>query len=420
MTRAADNFVISFAKIGTDWLIADVWAEEVENCGYNDILYNYDNRVASFNTWLMDSRETAELMAESMITSNAEAEIQAVTVSAVKQIGTYNSTRATAYAGTYSSSASSPVVSEFVNDNYHNFGSVNCMNFVSQCIYAGLGGNDLATEIATAPYPMDVPDSTSNRDGWYYANAANYNWTWTCADGFKYYAFGINSNSSYGLTSSKAILPAGSTSFTDAQMQSGSLKSSEPTVYDLPGAALSINWTDSKTGEQCWHAVIIWKATSLAFTGVQICENSPMRKGITLSDSGYANKTIYYIKPFKMVEDTSCGSRSAHTFVDGYLGCTHCDYTKLEVWGSVYNPLPVNTTLTLTGTANATCYRMAIGIAYENEAAVWTNYYNVSSFSKTYTFTRAGLYTITIAARDVTDVDQLTSADTHVYKIRIY
>lgn len=412
---AADNFIVSFVKLDDNWLIADIWAEEIANCGYDDILYNYSDRISSFNTWLTKSKQSETFGEIEEVITQEDNNIQPLALAHVKSTGLYNSSRATAYAATYASSNPNADTTKFVNANYYNFGSVNCMNFVSQCIFAGLGGNDLSSDISNSAFPMDVRSA-----GWYYSSVSDYTIPWTCADYFKYYTFGINSSSTVGLRTTKAVIPAGSTSFSSAVIQTGSVSTSALTASVLPGAALILNWTDSE-GDSRWHAVMVWKATSLSFNDVLLCENSPMRKGLSLNESGYSNMTIYYIKPHSMAEDLSCGSYSSHNYVDGYLGCTRCNYTKLEVWGGpTTNPIPVNTTLTLTGTANATCYRMAIGIAYENESASWTHYYGVSSFSKSYTFTRTGLYTITVAARDVTDVDQLSSGDAHVFKIRVY
>lgn len=106
--------------------------------------------------------------------------------------------------------------------------------------------------------------------------------------------------------------------------------------------------------------------------------------------------------------------------VIGTLETKAINYTSLCVWGNVSRPIPVNTTLSLLGTANTTCYRMMIKITAPNGTITRQEATNASVVSKSYNFSQVGLYTIEIFGRDLPESNTWSSTDTHVYKIRVY
>lgn len=145
-----------------------------------------------------------------------------------------------------------------------------------------------------------------------------------------------------------------------------------------------------------------------------------MRKAVSLADRGYHTSAIYLIIPNYMIRSSACGSYPFHHFLDDYAGCTRCNFTKLRVTGNMYQPVSVNTTLNITGTANINCYRMAIGITTPSGTTTWYEAEDTDTITQVYPFYQTGLYTITISARDVTDLDALSSTDSHTFKLRVY
>ena len=65
---------------------------------------------------------------------------------------------------------------------------------------------------------------------------------------------------------------------------------------------------------------------------------------------------------------------------------------------------------------------MAVNVQYDEKdaASSWTEYLNTNQVSRSFTFTRTGLYVITVVARDVSPSDANSITSTHVFKIRVY
>ena len=171
------------------------------------------------------------------------------------------------------------------------------------------------------------------------------------------------------------------------------------------------------------HALV---AVTASNTEIVFCANSPMRRLYPNEDSPF-----YFTRPFDIVipkHYQTVSECTGHTYETGAnadglsANCQNCEYLVLRITSVLKHPVPAGTTLNIAGVVNRPCYRTAIGISYNGGTASWTEYQNVSSiFSRSYTFSRAGLYTITLAVRDTNDETDPDSQNvSHVYTIRVY
>lgn len=136
----------------------------------------------------------------------------------------------------------------------------------------------------------------------------------------------------------------------------------------------------------------------------------------TYVDSSYYNKTrsktattstvksqgSTYIDSVKSANrnqypDNSYNSSDNYWYV--YTGTTDVVQVVPTINASFSSSTTVLSPITITGTANMTCYRIAIGIKPPVGNEEWFEGYSVMSYSKTYTPTQAGTYQVTIAAR---------------------
>lgn len=401
---AGDNYVVYFAKLNGEWIIADVYAEEIEANGYSDILTSIDTRTGLFDIWLESDTLLSNddpIYTVSIEPSNGtEITPQAITTQYDK---TYNQANAVAYANTYATAnytAATGNVSSYMNPYFFDFSTLggNCQNFVSQCIWAGFGGNDAASAISRNQFPMNT--------SWYCESNGDHSGSFTATSYFRNY---INGEGSYSgqspalIASDYEIDVDGATAFTGF------------TSSQLLGAVLHVNST-------LGHAIIITSATGNTFSGIKFSGNSPMRRARKLTDDNYQLYDMVLIIPEKMMLGRTCGGGGIHTFSGSSCTCTQagCGFVKLEVIGTMLGPIEVNTSKTISGSANATCYRMAMGITTPSGSTSWYEVTNTNSIYRTYVFSEVGLYTITISGRDISPENENSVSDTHIFKIRVY
>lgn len=370
--ECGDNYVVHLLKIDGAWYIVDVEAEALIAYGMTNLVETYDDLIAEFDARPLDvaSNETAE--PQRSITGYDRA---------------YNVNNAIAYAYTYATQSyiGDYNNASFLNDNFHDYTyeNGNCQNYVSQCIWAGFGGVNTATAISSLQFPM--------YNNW---NPQKSEW--------------VSVNKFYGeVTSSDSKFNALTYSI------NGSFSAVPLTI--LPGSTLQVR---SKNRTNYHHALLITDVFGTAYTQIEICGNSPMRKAVMLGEIYEPDMRL--IVPQSMQNGRTCTAAS-HSFDGVKNKCSNCGFIKLNVTGDMLKPVAVGTTHTLTATANPTaiCYRMAICISYNGQDA-WTEYTITNQISKTYTFSHTGLYTITVVARDLdpNNADSVTA--THVYTIRVY
>ena len=376
-----DNYIVYLGEIQNEWVILDVYSEELAAYGLTDMRVTYSDRIAEFD----------QLLAMSNNAPSDDTSILSQATSTTTYDRAYNANNAIAYAYTYTTTAHNDVSSgnntAFLNENFGNYSDIggNCQNFTSQCVWAGFGGNDDEAYVESNAFPMN--------NSWYESDGNAHSGAWTATDNFYDY---VSSNSCEMLTVRGFV--DGSFSYISAAT--------------LPGAVLHVNPKNGGYG----HAVLITKATGQSLSEIEICGNSPMRKAVRLSD--LYSGSMRLIIPTAMKNGRNC-TGGTHSFAGSHCKCSSCGFVKLTVSGNMLKPVPAGSAQTIVATANTTCYRIAICVSYDDEV-LWTEYTNTAQATRSFTFTQAGLYTITIVARDVdpSDADSVTS--THIYKVRVY
>ena len=94
----------------------------------------------------------------------------------------YNRSAAAEYALEYSDSTHTTSATSAYNSKFPEFAPNDCQNFVSQCVWAGLGGSDTTTAINNRNKPM----ITSGDRAWY-CNKSGHSATWSMVGDFRNY-----------------------------------------------------------------------------------------------------------------------------------------------------------------------------------------------------------------------------------------
>ena len=117
---------------------------------------------------------------------------------------------------------------------------------------------------------------------------------------------------------------------------------------------------------------------------------------------------------------------SGHTYTSMSSGngtdslCNNCGYSRLQISPTTFAPFSKNTTKTISATTSINCYRIAIGVTDPDGSTRWLPYSMGRSYiNESYTFTKAGLYTITVSARDINDSLSGSTAKSVVYQVRV-
>lgn len=95
----------------------------------------------------------------------------------------YNRTNAAEYALQYSDSTHTNSATSAYNSKFPQFAPNDCQNFVSQCVWAGLGGSNTSTAISNKNKPM----ITTTGRKWFCSSASSYTTSWTVVGDFRDY-----------------------------------------------------------------------------------------------------------------------------------------------------------------------------------------------------------------------------------------
>ena len=415
-SACGDHYTVYFSKINGQWCIVDIYSEAIDVYGLTQDQFNCEDATEQFDALMLESSISS---AES-VTLNPETTIAPyatdATVSGNNRM-TYNAANAAAYAFTYTTTShnyygASGDNTTFTNDFFIYISGANCMNFASQCVWAGLGGNDMQEAINWKNWPMDQSSSASTDSVWYATkNEATSTW---CSCG-SFYDYIVD----HGDDTSENTLKA---TYCEIESNEGFSGISSP-LTTLKGAVLLVHGSDGDFS----HAVFVNNATGTDYSDVYICANNVMRKNVPISFEGtyYSGNPIRIISPkyFYIKKECTVHTYPTATTAPGGKGtkCLTCDYIDLRVTGQMTGPIPVGSTFTILGNANYTCYKMRICVQYEGNSGTWTEYYNTNSVSRTVTFNQTGLYYITIEGYDSDpSVDPNATARRHVFAIRVY
>ena len=253
------------------------------------------------------------------------------------------------------------------NGLFSNYGNVDCMNFASQCLWAGLGGSNDETAIDNYDKPMD--------------NSGTYLWKkdvvyWTSCSNFRSYL--SNNTSESGLYGSTAYDNFNSVTI--------------GTIIHGPGNV------------PYGHACIVVNPGNLTRSTIEVSAHSSNQYHVSISYLfGTSSVAVNTVTAYKTVSTCSHSYSSISPASDGTDGtCNSCDYERLRIRVNALAPCSANTSKTISGLATINCYRMSASVTSPSGTVTWLgNAYNTSSYSTTYTFPSAGLYKVTIYGRDL-------------------
>ena len=368
-------FYLELLNMNGNWLIIDMseqysWFDALykNNPSFNvDALINeFESNIASNiqDSYFANENQTIDEVSPMSLTGYA-----------------YNKTNATAYAYTYTTSESSNTPSDFHNDNFYDYSSDggDCINFVSQCIWAGLGGSNLEYTINSHVFPMD--NSGSNK--WYSSSTRSSSGSWIHTGAFRTYADASNQASSeVGLRTNKHCISEGA-SFSSISNYSNVLL----------GAMLLV---EGGNGSDYGHAVIVTDVAGSSRNQVYYCAHTNMAKHKKLTDGGYGSCPIIVYAPTSFYT----GSMSTGP--------------KIEV--TMYRPVRVGTQLTLTATSNTSYTHFVLRVTTPSGTYTEYTFDNASALTQSYTFSENGLYKIHVFGRDA----MYNSIAEYTYTIRTY
>ena len=431
MSYLGDRYTVELIRTNNDWYISNMTSDGIETEGISKQTFDYDIAVAQFDSYCATIRPELDAAADSeqleaMDAFDENMELQS-TGDNIDQSRTYNRTNAIAYANTYSSANYTQATGN--DPNYINRDLFayypergNCQNFVSQAVWAGFGGSNSASGVNINKFPMD----NIGMHQWYgtkYDGPMN----WAYVDHFyNYVSASNNDNDDIGMKGNIYTIYEGN-DFSSVTTNKASLL----------GAVLHVNYSTDNNGASGYgHAILLTEATGLTFNKVKFCGNSPMRRQVLLSDSSYTyNARLRLIVPTTMRHIVKCEKNDViypqHSYQATYSAgtpctCKTCGKCRLVVTPNMMRPMKTGTA-TVSGSANYTCYRMAIGITSPSGTTTWKEITNTKNASTTYNFSEKGLYTIKLCGRDVeegsTDINEklITSTNvTTVFTVRVW
>lgn len=282
------------------------------------------------------------------------------------------------------------------------------MNFASQCIYAGFWGSDDATSVDSSSFPQDASGTTATTR-WIAKPKVTY-WAWTAVSYFDDYIAAQSSQTDTRMTASQYEFSANTYTLTS--------------TLNLLGSVVFVPSSNGNYG----HAMVITKLTGSDRNQMFYSAHTSDVQNARLSDY-YPSCKLKFTVPVKMIEVVSCtGSAHSYTTISNQqngtdCSCNNCGHCKLYVKNDLQGCVSTGATVTLTGGTNVTCYRMAMKVQrVGSSTATWLGEVtNTNSYSASYKFTQAGLYIVTLYARD-TNPDVYPNDTTSVsstYVIRV-
>lgn len=204
----------------------------------------------------------------------------------------YNGVNAAAYAYTYSRLTAGARKPEYYNPRFVNYAGKggDCMNFASQCMWAGFGGSETASAISGHALPMDA----SGADQWFgrYAERDKINTSWISCQAFRQYLTGrsdaagtggANGSSEPGMYATVLDIAAGSP-----------VTGVEPP--ELVGAAAQVEGGSGAYG----HAIVITAADGLRRDQIYFCGHTKNVTHVKLGDCYLGELKIYIPRYFRV------------------------------------------------------------------------------------------------------------------------
>ena len=371
-------YTVDLLKIGGKWLIADVTDNDWFDATYKDEpSFSAADEIAVLESAL---HAEAECVVIDPVIDNAE-----VTATGSYQIP-YNAENAVAYAYNHTRQNAASWKTYYNPDFYHWRNDGDCMNFASQCVWAGFSGNLTRSSLDAHNQPMDT-DSTykwytcsqNYEDEYPYSEGYSNSYaSWRSCKNFRRYLTGKEDGT--GTTGSNAATDVGMKA-TVVEVGSGSTFSGI-TAVQLKGAVAHVDGTAGNYA----HAIVITEANGLARSQIYYSAHTGDAKYIKLGDSWTTCPIKAYIPQYFRTNESLS------------------DYIQYDM----IRPFACNSTKTISFSTNAAQYnmRMYITTPVSNQRSLIKDVSYGTDCSASYTFTEQGYYKVECYSR-------ATSADTY-------
>ena len=356
-----DLFIVNLLKAKDRWFVVDAY----EPFDWFDSRYKYSSDF-KLDSLLSEYAEEDTLLPDVGVSSDNN-----VTRSSSLS---YNADNATAYAYTYTTSVSENTPTDFYNDNFQYFSS-DCMNFASQCVWAGFGGNNDVDVINSNVVPMDSTGSYY----WFNSKTANqHSGSWSSCSNFRTYATNSNgATSETGLRTTKYSIGSNNSFYGYTSFLYGS-------ILHVPGASGSYG-----------HAVFVTDVDGSSRSSVYYCAHTTMAKHVKIGED-WPTGEIYIYQPTSFYSSATMQS----------------PVVSVEM----VRPIAIGTALTLTAGTDVSGYSIQTRVTTPSGSTSTSTSYNTTSATKTYTFNSVGLYTIRVAVKQTSS----STAYYYYYTVRVY
>lgn len=197
LSSRGNTYTITYTKMNNEWKITNIETDSELEALVADV----DDISVLFQEYEPTSDPAIEQarIKEAQLRALGNMAINAYT------LHWYSGVQALTYAKKYSSSTSG---TGSYNSLFPSYEDNDCQNFVSQCVWAGLGGSNTSTAVDGKKYPMITDES---RAWWSTSTSTSSNWTWTYVPSFAEYVDNGGSNilGLYGSVGSKGNIANG-------------------------------------------------------------------------------------------------------------------------------------------------------------------------------------------------------------------
>lgn len=260
------RYNLTLMKLNGSWYIADVASDDPMFQQYYQGGFDLESAVQGCEDALENSDLYEPVLSE-----------QNIAVPMTTSDITYNKQNAINYALTYTTSTDTGEPS-FKNDLFHWF-DADCMNFASQCVWAGFGGSNYSADVQSG-YGMDKDGSNTGNTAWW-ANATTGTNSWASCRNFRLYVQNSTNASDKGMTGALNAIAYNSNSL------------GYP-ASTLLGSVLHVKGYSNGSPVAGGHAVFVNAATGNSRSEVYYCAYNNTAKNKRLSLSFPASTTDTY------------------------------------------------------------------------------------------------------------------------------
>lgn len=375
------HYFVSLVKYDGDWLVMAVESDDLFYQTYREAGFDLELEIASVDAAYRQNDE----LSDEVLSATVEGTTQIAPLSTSSTDRTYIPQNAVNYALTYSTSGDDGIKSpSYKNTNFY-WTSSSCQLFVSQCLWAGFGGSNSATDIENK-LGMDTSGSYhwwSTKDKYnnpIYSDTtegqSDVAWnSWIKCSQFKVYVDGVAASS----TESGVVCDTHEVAYNSMDM----VGTSGLTASDLIGAALHVKGADNNGNPvKLGHAVFVNNATgttrdSVYYTSYNYCaKNIKLSTAFNIGTTGY--EKIYVMVPRYLRGGTGATSNYLYgdlqnTLVSGSSGVTKTLYGRANSAVStmtmkVYAPGATSASYTFT----ASNKKVVSGSVLFNQTGDWT------------------------------------------------